>query len=68
MTYLPDFKLQDETATRLMTPRDLVTHRSGLPRHDLIWYSSDFTREEMSAPGRTSSRRPPSASRSSTTT
>ena len=47
LTYLPDFKLQDETATRLMTPRDLVTHRSGLPRHDLMWYGSGFTRKEM---------------------
>jgi hypothetical protein len=23
-----------------MTPRDLVTHRSGLPRHDLMWYNN----------------------------
>lgn len=45
--YLPDFRLQDETATKLMTPRDLVTHRSGLPRHDLMWYGSGFTRDEM---------------------
>ncbi len=45
--YLPDFQLQDETATKLMTPRDLTTHRSGLPRHDLMWYGSGFTREEM---------------------
>ena len=29
------------------TPRDLVTHRSGLPRHDLVWYSSSFTRADM---------------------
>jgi CubicO group peptidase (beta-lactamase class C family) len=30
-----------------MTPRDLVTHRSGLPRHDALWYNSTFTRQEM---------------------
>jgi CubicO group peptidase (beta-lactamase class C family) len=30
-----------------MTPRDLVTHRSGLPRHDLMWYSSPFSRQEL---------------------
>ncbi|MCU0224601.1 MAG: serine hydrolase [Acidobacteria bacterium] len=47
VNYLPDFQLQDETATKLMTPRDLTTHRSGLPRHDLMWYGSGFTREEM---------------------
>ncbi len=45
--YLPDFRLYDEVASERMTPRDLVTHRSGLPRHDLLWYGSDLTRREM---------------------
>ena len=31
--YLPDFQLHNGVATEQMTPRDLVTHRSGLPRH-----------------------------------
>jgi len=30
-----------------LTPRDLVTHRSGLPRHDLMWYKSTASREEL---------------------
>ena len=30
-----------------MTVRDLVTHRSGLPRHDMVWYSSDFSRDDL---------------------
>jgi len=34
--YIPEFRLFDRTATEQMTPRDLVTHRSGLPRHDLL--------------------------------
>jgi CubicO group peptidase (beta-lactamase class C family) len=46
-TYLPDFELYDDVASERMTPRDLVTHRSGLPRHDLVWYGSDFTRREL---------------------
>src|SRR5918996_6474097 len=46
-TYLADFQLHDEFATREMTPRDLVTHRSGLPRHDLLWYGRGDTREEL---------------------
>ena len=46
-TYLPDFQLYDEYVTLHMTPRDLVTHRSGLPRHDLTWYGSDATRQEL---------------------
>ena len=39
--YLPDFKLKDPIATSLMTPRDLVTHCSGLPRHDALWYNNN---------------------------
>lgn len=39
-SYLPGFQLYDETTTDLITPRDLVTHRSGLPRHDLLWYNN----------------------------
>lgn len=45
--YLPTFKLYDTFATERMTPRDLVCHRSGLPRHDLMWYGSPFTRKEI---------------------
>jgi dipeptidyl aminopeptidase/acylaminoacyl peptidase/CubicO group peptidase (beta-lactamase class C family) len=37
-SYLPDFQLHDKVATEHMTARDLVTHRSGLPRHDFVWY------------------------------
>jgi CubicO group peptidase (beta-lactamase class C family) len=37
-TYLPSFRLYDRVLTERMTGRDLVTHRSGLPRHDLVWY------------------------------
>jgi len=46
-TYLPSFTLHDPVATERMTPRDLVTHRSGLPRHDFVWYGSPFTRQEL---------------------
>jgi CubicO group peptidase (beta-lactamase class C family) len=45
--YLPGFRMYDPVATEQMTTRDLVTHRSGLPRHDLVWYTSDFTREDI---------------------
>lgn len=45
--YLPEFKMYDPVASEHMTPRDLVTHRSGLPRHDTLWYSSDFSRADM---------------------
>ncbi|MBD3383061.1 MAG: serine hydrolase [candidate division Zixibacteria bacterium] len=45
--YLPDFRLWDEYATYHMNLVDLVTHRSGLPRHDLVWYNAPITREEI---------------------
>jgi CubicO group peptidase (beta-lactamase class C family) len=46
-TYLPTFALEDEVAAARMTPRDLVTHRSGLPRHDLVWYNAPLSRKEI---------------------
>ncbi|HZM85412.1 MAG TPA: serine hydrolase domain-containing protein, partial [Blastocatellia bacterium] len=45
--YLPDFRLQDAYATAQLRPRDLVTHQSGLPRHDLVWYGSTLSRKEI---------------------
>lgn len=45
--YIPRFKLDDPFASERMTPRDLVCHRSGLPRHDFVWYGSSATREEL---------------------
>ena len=46
-TYLPSFKLLDPVASEQMTPRDLVCHRSGLPRHDRVWYLSPFSRPQL---------------------
>jgi CubicO group peptidase (beta-lactamase class C family) len=46
-TYLPDFSLQDADASATVTTRDLLTHRSGLPRHDLFWYQAPFSRDEL---------------------
>lgn len=45
--YLPTFRLYDAFASERMTARDLVTHRSGLPRHDLLWYNSPLSRKEL---------------------
>ena len=32
------FQLYDPVATERTTPRDLLSHRTGLPRHDIVWY------------------------------
>ncbi len=45
--YMPDFALMDPQASRRITARHLVTHRSGLPRHDVLWYAEAFDRAEM---------------------
>ncbi|HSX25677.1 MAG TPA: serine hydrolase [Chlamydiales bacterium] len=44
---LPDFRLWDLYATQKLTIRDLLTHRSGMPRHDYMWYTSDMSRAEL---------------------
>ncbi|MCX6828156.1 MAG: serine hydrolase [candidate division Zixibacteria bacterium] len=47
-TYIPNFKLKDQFASERMTLRDLVTHRSGLPRHDMVWYGNNsISRKEL---------------------
>jgi CubicO group peptidase (beta-lactamase class C family) len=35
---LPWFRLQDPHATELVSMRDLLSHRTGLPRHDALWF------------------------------
>src|SRR5262249_11433827 len=45
--YLPWFQMYDPVATSLITPRDLLTHRSGLPRHDFIRFSTPLARAEL---------------------
>lgn len=47
ISYLPDFRLYDEVATARLNSLDLLTHRSGLPRHDFFWYGSNRSREEL---------------------
>ena len=45
--FLPTFRLHDPVATERITPRDIVSHRVGLPRHDLMWYNAPLTRHEI---------------------
>jgi CubicO group peptidase (beta-lactamase class C family) len=45
--YLPDFKLHNEYSTMNVTPRDLVTHRTGIPRHDASWFNATANREQL---------------------
>jgi CubicO group peptidase (beta-lactamase class C family) len=45
--YLPGFQLFDPYSTRELTVSDLLTHRSGLTRGDLLWYASAYDRNEV---------------------
>jgi len=47
--YLPRFQLFDPVASDRTTPRDLVSHRTGVPRHDALWYGSPLSRMELFA-------------------
>jgi len=45
--YLPEFKAHDPVVTERATVRDLVTMRTGIARHDLMWGIGAFSREEL---------------------
>lgn len=45
--YFPDFRLFDPYMTQNLTLRDLLTHRTGMPRHEWMWFNSTFTRQEV---------------------
>ncbi len=45
--YLPELKFQNEYTNDHATLRDMMCHRTGLPRHDLSWYASWATRSEL---------------------
>ncbi|MGB7296177.1 MAG: serine hydrolase [Candidatus Aminicenantales bacterium] len=46
-SYLPQFRLMNDYAALHATPRDLVTHRTGLPRHDFVWANAAFSLPEV---------------------
>lgn len=45
--YLPEFRLSDAVATERVTVRDLLSHQSGLPRHDWLHLPGDLAPSEM---------------------
>jgi CubicO group peptidase (beta-lactamase class C family) len=46
--YVPDLRLHDDVVTGRLTVTDLLSHRSGLPRHDLTWVGHpDLSRAEL---------------------
>jgi len=45
--YMPEFRLNDVYATNVLTVRDFLSHRTGLPRHEYAWYGTSYTRAEL---------------------
>lgn len=45
--YIPEFKLLGSDAADKMTLRDLLAHRTGMPRHDALWIFSDISRNDV---------------------
>ena len=45
--YLPGFEMYDPYASRELTVRDALSHRSGLARGDFMWYAADYSRDEV---------------------
>jgi len=45
--YLPAFNLGDSVAAERLTLRDLLSHRTGYPRHDKVWYHSTLSAAEI---------------------
>lgn len=45
--YIPEFSLSDDSLTAHVTIRDLLAHRTGIARHDPIWFSFEFSGPEL---------------------
>ena len=45
--HLPTFRISDPSADKLVAVRDLLTHRSGLGGHDLLWYRVPWDADEV---------------------
>jgi CubicO group peptidase (beta-lactamase class C family) len=44
---VPSIRFNNDELDRSITLRDMLSHRSGVTRHDLMWYKSPFTRREL---------------------
>ena len=46
-TFVPSIQFYNNELNNTITIRDMLSHRTGVTRHDLIWYKSDFNRTEL---------------------
>ncbi len=45
--FVPGIQFYNDELNSTVTIRDMLSHRTGITRHDTIWYKSDFTRKEL---------------------
>src|SRR6266478_126308 len=45
--FVPSIRFYNDELTSAITLRDMLAHRTGITRHDAIWYKSDFNRKEL---------------------
>jgi len=45
--FVPSIQFYNDDLNRTVTVRDMLSHRTGITRHDLIWYKSEFTQKEL---------------------
>jgi len=44
---VPTITFANDLLNSTVTLRDMLAHRTGITRHDTIWYNSDFSRKEL---------------------
>jgi CubicO group peptidase (beta-lactamase class C family) len=44
---VPSIEFYNDQLNNNVTLRDMLSHRTGVTRHDLIWFKSSFTRKEL---------------------
>ncbi len=45
--YVPSIQFYNDQLDNTVTIRDMLSHRTGISRHDMIWYKSDYTRDDL---------------------
>ena len=45
--YVSDIRFYNQELYNTVTLRDMLAHRTGISRHDFIWYKSSFSRKEL---------------------
>ncbi|MBN2616594.1 MAG: serine hydrolase [Bacteroidales bacterium] len=44
---VPELEFYNDQLNNQVTLRDMLGHKTGISRHDMIWFQSDFTRKEL---------------------